>query len=305
MKTIIIESQKEFDALPVAFDEYTEIRIVGKLNKVDKTFKNAFMSVYGSATIESVSDSATIKSVSGSATIEYVYGSATIESVSDSATIKSVYATIESVSGSATIKYVYGSATIESVSGSATIKSVSGSATIESVSMNTIIRIMSNSVVILTAQQQAVLIYQNCKGCPKKKDATVQIVRTKKAKYTLENFINIYNVQKKSKGSKKIILYKFVQHDYTDFYTSKIKYEIGKTVNAPDWDKNLNVECGGGLHLSPSIEICKNFSKSNNGHALRCEVLISDIVVHPTPQYPNKIRCKKCFVVEEIIKGKP
>ena len=278
MKTIIIESQKEFDALPVAFDEYTEIRIVGKLNKVDKTFKNAFMSVYGSATIESVSDSATIKSV---------------------------YATIESVSGSATIKYVYGSATIESVSGSATIKSVSGSATIESVSMNTIIRIMSNSVVILTAQQQAVLIYQNCKGCPKKKDATVQIVRTKKAKYTLENFINIYNVQKKSKGSKKIILYKFVQHDYTDFYTSKIKYEIGKTVNAPDWDKNLNVECGGGLHLSPSIEICKNFSKSNNGHALRCEVLISDIVVHPTPQYPNKIRCKKCFVVEEIIKGKP
>jgi hypothetical protein len=183
--------------------------------------------------------------------------------------------------------------------------SVYGSATIKSVSMHTIIRIMSNSVVILTAQQQAVLIYQNCKGCPKKKDATVQIVRTKKAKYTLENFINIYNVQKKSKESKKIILYKFVQHDYTDFYTSKIKYEIGKTVKAPDWDKNLNVECGGGLHLSPSVEICKNFNKSNNGHALRCEVLISDIVVHPTPQYPNKIRCKKCFVVEEIIKGKP
>jgi hypothetical protein len=338
METIIIKTQIEFDGLPDSFLEYTEIRIVGELDRINKNFKNAYLSVsdsatikyvygsatikyvygsatikyvYGSATIKSVSDSATIKYVygsatieyvSGSATIKYVSGSATIKYVSDSATIKSVSdsATIESVSDSATIEYVSGSATIESVSDSATIESVSDSATIEYVSMNTIIRIISDSATIVIAQQQAVLVYQNCKGDPKKKDVTVQVIRTQKATYALENFVGIYNVQKVSKYSKKIILYKYVKHDYTDFYSGKIKYEVGKTVEAPDWNADNDIECGGGLHLSSSIEHCKRFNNSKDGHALQCEVLIADIVVHPSPVFPFKIRCKKCFVVKEI-----
>ena len=159
---------------------------------------------------------------------------------------------------------------------------------------------MSDSVTIVIARQQSVLVYQNCKGNPKKKDATVQVIRTQKATYALENFVKIYDVQKVSKCSKKIILYKYVKHDYTDFYSGKIKYEVGKTVEAPDWNADNDIECGGGLHLSSSIEYCKQFNDSKDGHALQCEVLITDIVVHPNPQSPFKIRCKKCYVAKEI-----
>ena len=243
MKTIEIQTQKEFDELPDSLEVLTKIKITGNLSYINRNIKNGYTSV----------------------------------------------------SGSATIKSVYGSATIEYVSGSATIKSVSGSATIESVSMNTIIRIVDDRVNIKEAQQEAVLVYQNCKGSPKKKDKTVIINHTKTAKFNLENFINIYNVPQKGT---KLTLFKIVQNDYTDFHTGQIKYKIGATVTCPDWNPDQKIECGAGLHLSPSPHYCKRFNKP--GKILKCEVDVKDIVVHPNPQYPYKVRCKKVKVVEEI-----
>jgi len=299
MKTIKIKTQAQFDKLPAKFKFYTKIQIVGNVYSLNRTPEYSFISVSDSATIKYVSGSATIKSVYDSATIEYVYDSATIEYVSGSATIKSVSgsATIKSVYDSATIESVYDSATIKSVSGSATIEYVYDSATIEYVSMNVIIRVMNEGIKILEARQQVVIIYQGCKGKPKKYDKTVTIKHTVKADFNLINFINIYGVKK---TKTKLTLYKFVQSNFTDFYTGKVKYKIGKVVECPGWDSNLNNECGGGLHLSPSINYCKRFNDSKDGHALKCEVAIKDIVVHPNPQYPYKVRCRKTKVLEEI-----
>ena len=94
-----------------------------------------------------------------------------------------------------------------------------------------------------------------------------------------------------------LILYKSVQKNYTDFYTGQVKYEVGKTVVCPDWDDRQSRECGGGLHLSPSIDLCKRFNK---GIYLKCEVSIKDILVHKNPDMPEKVRCKKVKVLEEI-----
>ena len=162
-------------------------------------------------------------------------------------------------------------------------------------SMNVIAIVSSDSAKILEARQNVVIIYQGCEGMPQKKDDSVIINYTKKAIFELQNFIRIYNVEQPKKNF--LVLYKSVKDNYTDFYTGKIKYEIGTTVECPDWDVNNSIECGGGLHLSPSIYFCKFFNK---GKYLKCEVNIKDILVHPNPHYPYKIRCKKVKVLEEI-----
>ena len=163
--------------------------------------------------------------------------------------------------------------------------------------MNAIIRIMSRNATIIKAQQQVVVVYQGCKEKPKKYDKTVTIKHTAKANFNLSNFINIYEV-KKIKA--KLTLYKFVQANFTDFYTGKIEYKIGQIIKCPDWDNNEETECGGGLHLCPSVEDCKRFNNAKSGHALKCEVDIKDIVVHPSPQFPFKVRCRKVKVIEEM-----
>jgi hypothetical protein len=193
------------------------------------------------------------------------------------------------VSGSATIKFVYGSATI---------KSVSGSATIEYVSMNAIIRILSNDVNIITARQQVVLIFQDCKPAIRGEcDSSVIINKITKAEFNIENFIGIYDIEKQKNN---LILYKFVKTDFTDFYRGRIEYKLGTIVKCPDWISDNKHECGGGLHLGATPKWAKYFNNNNEGRLLKCEVAIKDIVVHPNPQYPFKIRCKKLKVLEEI-----
>jgi hypothetical protein len=306
-----IESVYDSATIESVYDSAT-IEYVSDSATIESVYGSATIKyVYGSATIESVSGSATIKYVSGSATIESVYDSATIKSVYDSATIESVSgsATIESVYDSATIKYVYDSATIKSVSDSATIKSVSGSATIKSVSdsatiksvsMNSILRIFSENVKVYEAVQESILIYQGCINKPIKVEKSVSIINTKQVDFSIRNFIKIYNIKKKGQ---KIFLYKFVSENYTDFYTGKIKYEIGKIIKCPDWNSDSNHECGGGLHLGATAFYAKFFNKDNGGHLLECEVKLNDIVIHPKPQYPFKVRVKELKVLRELKEG--
>jgi len=92
----------------------------------------------------------------------------------------------------------------------------------------------------------------------------------------------------------KIILFKSVQPDtFLDFYTGKIKYE--GVVECPDWDDNPELECGGGLHLSPTPELALSF---NRGFVLRCEVALEDIVIYP--YNIDEVRCRKVQVIGPV-----
>lgn len=77
-----------------------------------------------------------------------------------------------------------------------------------------------------------------------------------------------------------VYLYHSVKDDYTDFYTGKIKFLIGTTVIAPDWDNDKKKECGGGFHLCATPEQTQSF---HQGKIMRCKVKTRDIVVHPFP----------------------
>jgi len=94
-------------------------------------------------------------------------------------------------------------------------------------------------------------------------------------------------------------LYKIVNEEYKDFWTDSVLYKIGTVVNCPDFDENSALECGKGLHLSPTIDEAKQFNQS--GHILKCLVDKKDVFVFEiNPQYPNKVRCRKVFVKEEV-----
>jgi len=246
--------------------------------------------MYGSAQIEDMYGSARVINMYDSAQVGYMSDSAQVGSMSDSARVEHMYNTSQ-------VRRMYDLAQVRHIFGSAQIKSMFGLTQIKYMSMNSTAKILSTDVIIHEARQNVILIYQDCTGSPRIKDDSVIINYTKSAESILNNFIKGYDVKTENN---KLVLYKFVRKNYTDFFTGTIEYKIGTIVKCPDWNSNADIECGGGLHVSPSIEFCKRFNNSKDGHALKVLVDPKDIIVHPNPIYPYKIRCRQLEVLEEI-----
>jgi hypothetical protein len=100
----------------------------------------------------------------------------------------------------------------------------------------------------------------------------------------------------KSDGNGSVFLFKSVNPKTgCDFQTGKIKYE--GTVECPDWNPDPEIECGGGLHLSPTKGDALSY---HFGKVLKCRVKKEDIVVYP--KNLTKVRCRKVEVLKE---GRP
>ena len=90
-----------------------------------------------------------------------------------------------------------------------------------------------------------------------------------------------------------VILYKSVKPNFRSFHSDSVTYLLGKETVAPDWDKDETIECGKGLHLSPTIQQAITFNNASN--YLACRVKLSDIASLPAfAQYPDKIRVRAC-----------
>jgi hypothetical protein len=255
MNIIKITTQAEFAALPYKFEEYTEISVIGSLELIDKSRDNSHINVRGSAVINYVRGSAVINYVRGSAVINYVGGSAVISCVGDSAVIN----------------YVRDSAVINYVGGSA------------------VITVISSDVIIGGLFMWATLIMKFCVCKVVKKHKTAQIVKHKRTKITNALFCN--TLEKVKEG---YILFKSVNPaTLCDFQTGKIKYE--GMVTCPDWDKDPNRECGGGLHLSPTPGMALSY---HTGTVLRCAVKAADFVLYQPGDF-TKVRCKRVTVIGE------
>jgi hypothetical protein len=117
------------------------------------------------------------------------------------------------------------------------------------------------------------------------------VIVSSRATYNIKNFCDIYSENMASK--KYMILYKSVRPDnHKDFYSNTIKYS--GTVECPDFNPDDNIQCGGGLHLSPTADLALSY---NQGTLLKCRVAIKDIVVYGLDI--AKVRCSKVTVLEE------
>ena len=143
---------------------------------------------------------------------------------------------------------------------------------------------------IASVGHNAIVVLFDCKYKVKRINGG-RIIYQKSFLYDKVSFIDI--CEKTKNG---IILYKSVNPTTNcDFYTGKIKYEVGKSIVCPDWVSDKTLQCGHGLHLSPSPELAKSY---NDGKILKCEVTHKDFVVFASDA--TKVRCKKVNVLEEL-----
>ena len=99
----------------------------------------------------------------------------------------------------------------------------------------------------------------------------------------------------------RIILYKALDNNYKSSHG--MEYRPGAEVIAPDWDRGKE-ECGGGLHFCAQPGSCLGFFYKAE-RFVACDIKLDDLVVHIDPQFPNKVKARKCRVLHECdIDGK-
>ena len=89
-------------------------------------------------------------------------------------------------------------------------------------------------------------------------------------------------------------LYKITNTEGKDFYTGKIKYEVGKIIKAPDWERTE--VCGNGLHLVDDINKIRDIT----GFRLPLRVFEVKIVGKNYVKFDDKIKCEKLRVLKEL-----
>jgi hypothetical protein len=243
--------------------------------------RQGYFKASGSATV-TASDSATVTAydsatvrASGSATVA-AYGSATVTAYGSATVTASGSATVTAYD-SATVT-AYGSATV-TASDSATV-TASGSATVTA-SGHTILRVSNAVKVIATA---TVIVAISGSSCSVKGGIKVNREKPNDAK----SWCLHYGI-KPNRGI--VVLFKAVDSNYKANY-NQFDYTPGTKPTAPDWDGGIT-ECGGGLHFSPTPWMALQFNSSATKF-VACPIKLSDIVVHPNGQYPEKVKAKGC-----------
>jgi hypothetical protein len=106
---------------------------------------------------------------------------------------------------------------------------------------------------------------------------------------------------KPNKG--RINLWKCVRPNGTDFRTGTIQYISKSEITCPDWQTDLEAECGNGLHLADSPSGARyfvNYDQLKTARLLRVSAKIEDCRCFPgQPNYPMKLRARACRFVKE------
>ena len=86
-----------------------------------------------------------------------------------------------------------------------------------------------------------------------------------------------------------VTLFKAVDDDFRSDHG--VAYVPGTQPSAPDWDGDAG-ECGGGLHFSPHPAVALSFFPEGR-RFVACEVLLSEIVMHPDDVSPEKVKAPR------------
>jgi hypothetical protein len=256
MKEITVTSQKEFDALPGSFDETTEIHI--------KTESSIWIIV------NKTPDNSCLILWGSSHAVLWGSSHAVLWESSHAELWESSHAVLRGSSHAV----LWESSHAEGY-------------------QNASLKVQDKTVTIDILKQSAIAICIEKKCTITKKDRSAQVIVCPRVLHSIETFCDIYKANMVGKAA--ITLYKVTKDNFTDHHSGKIKYAPGATVDCPDWDSNKNRQCGGGLHLSPTVDTALRY---HQGKVMKCEVKIKDIVVYG-PDI-TKVRCRRVRVIEEV-----
>ena len=136
---------------------------------------------------------------------------------------------------------------------------------------------------------------------PEQSKATISggvIIEVKEPR-TAKEWCDCYGVEVK-RGI--VTLYKALNADLAAPHNG-FKYKVGSKPKAPDWDGG-RLECGGGLHFSPSPTFALQWYSKPDVRFVACPVRLKEIVVHYPARYPAKVKapgvCGKVFEVDRF-----
>jgi len=186
MKIVTVKTQAEMNALPLSFDEWTEIHIKSDTTfwlKVTKTYQNAQVTAYDSSQVRA-------------------YGSSQVTAY-DSSQVRAYGSSQVTACDSSQVR-AYGSSQVTAYG-------------------NSMIAVLSAMVVMQKIAQYAIIALDGVKIKLPKKPKTVTVIKRKLVEHDINSFIDCWNLTVEDDS---VILYKTVRKDtLCDFRTGKIKYE--------------------------------------------------------------------------------
>jgi len=258
MNIIIINTQAQLDALPHSFDEYTRIEIRStELIFIRLNRENSSVEACGNSSVVARGNSSVV-----------ARGNSSVEAWENSSVV------------------ACGNSSVLACGNSSVLACGNSSVEANDFSM---IAVLLSSVTIKKLLDYSIASFRGFKPIVELKHTTATVVETpSEIIYDKERFFD--RCQKFCDDS--IILYKSVRRDtLCDFQTNKIKYE--GIVECPDWIDDDSIECGNGLHLSPTIGDALSY---HNGKILKCRVFKSDINIYINNL--TKVRCRKLEVLK-------
>jgi hypothetical protein len=307
MKEIIISTQAELDNLPNNFSEFTLILIKGGTfgNKIiiRVARENSSVVARGNSSVEARENSSVV--ASGNSSVE-ASGNSSVVASGNSSVVAWGNSSVEASGNSSVVAWenssveARGNSSVEAWGNSSVVAWENSSVEARENSSveaweNSSIKIYSEYCNIKKAMMESVIIYVGVKGEPKLKDDTASIIYKNIASWTHDKFCQLYE---KQIIDDYIVLYKSVNPETEcDFYTGKIKYKNNKLVKCPDWNADETIECGQGLHLSPTPQLAMIYNK---GKIKICHVPLKDFVVFK--DNITKVRCKAVKVIGDYKK---
>ena len=319
MKTIVIKTQAEMNALPLSFNEWTEIHIQSDTSlwlEITKIYQNAQVTAYGSSQVTAYGssqvracDSSQVTAYDSSQVTAYgssqvtAYGSSQVTAYGssqvtacDSSQVRAYGSSQVTAYGSSQVT-AYGSSQVTAYGSSQVTAYGSSQVTAYGSSQvraygNSMIAVLSAMVVIQKIAQYAIVALDGVKIKLPKKAKTATIIKRKLVEHDINSFVDCWGLEVEN-GC--VILYKTVRKDtLCDFRTGKIKYE--GIVVCPDFDSSSARECGGGLHLCATKLGAISFADGAY-KLLKCKVKVKDIVVYG--KNIEKVRCRRLEVLGE------
>ena len=343
MKTTIVTTQAEFDALPPSFPEFTEIEIRADGATeivVRKTPGSSTVTAYDSSTVRAY-DSSTVTAC-GSSTVT-ACGSSTVTAY-DSSTVTAYDSSTVTACGSSTVRAcgsstvtaydsstvtaydsstvtAYGSSTVRAC-GSSTVTAC-GSSTVTAYDSSTVTACGSSTVTAcgsstvtacgsstVTAYDSSTVTACGFAVVVLRESAKVggkgrcaKVVRQKDPK--AKTLAQWIDINGAEAKGQFVTLYKRVSADLKtqEGGASETLWAIGSSLVVPKWDPDGS-ECGAGkFHGCPAPHYCDEFRSKPGDRYVAIKVAKKDCKVWPDAQYPHKIAFRAGTVLHECDKN--
>jgi hypothetical protein len=297
MKTIIVKTQAEIDALPASFSEFTYVEIRGGTpsdplcirtaygSSTVRAYDSSTVTAYGSSTVTACNsstvrayDSSTVTACNSS-TVR-AYDSSTVRAY-DSSTVRACGSSTVTACGSSTVT-AYDSSTVTACN-SSTVRAYDSSC-VHNHSTSTGLELLGCAVAILVRITK------------KLKRGKLATVVKPKAAIGATGWLSNHGIRPVRGFA---VLYKRVSKAMLtqEGTPNETKWAVGSTLEHPAWSPK-DEECGAGkFHACPAPFFCDTYRDSRGDVYVAIKVAVRDMYAWPEPQHPHKIAFRKGTVL--------